>query len=68
MCERCIKKNQHWRRVECFCPSLLQEKKRELLNAAIDCYGKFNAWSDKGQVLANVPGQSALRRIKTMAD
>ncbi|KAK2707895.1 hypothetical protein QYM36_015543 [Artemia franciscana] len=51
-----------------FLSESLTRKKRELLNAARDRYKKFNAGLDKGQVLAKVPGQSALRRIKTMAD
>ena len=51
-----------------FLSESLTKKRREILNAARDCFGKFNVWTDRGQILAKPPGQSMIRKIRSFTD
>lgn len=41
----------------------LTKKRRDLLNAARSTFGPRSVWSDHGQVLAKVPGETRIRKI-----
>jgi len=41
----------------------LTKKRHDLLNAACSTFGPRSVWSDPGQVLANVPGETLIRKI-----
>lgn len=51
-----------------FLSESLTKRRRDILSAARDKFGVKNVWSDRGQVLAMLPGERAARRINSLSD